>query len=260
MSAKIRNFLKSCRSYVELPSNKTCFYRNLLVPEGATESVATGKYDFEFLPAISRELDTLWGNIAIQTMGSGMDLVFTGSHTGTGTSFVAFHLAVLLARDFGVRVLYVDTSVGELHHRSIVDFGDRVGLISYFSDNIELSDLVLPTVEPRLSLIGPGRGSADARIGSLLIQPERLNQLMNEARNAFDVVIFDCAPVVLSPWSMAISKNASGVVLVCSYADSRREVCQVSLDRLAASGTNVLGAVLNNRNYPIPAKIYDWLK
>ena len=76
-------------------------------------------------------------------------------------------------------------------------------------------------------------------------------------------------------WAVAGSRNSSaigvaatyvllanasdGVVLVLKANSSRRESAQRALKELKGANIAVFGAVLNQRTFPIPNRIYHWL-
>jgi Mrp family chromosome partitioning ATPase len=52
---------------------------------------------------------------------------------------------------------------------------------------------------------------------------------------------------------------ADGVVMVLQAEVTHREATRKTADAIRATGARVLGAVLNQRIYPIPQGIYDRL-
>jgi protein-tyrosine kinase len=52
---------------------------------------------------------------------------------------------------------------------------------------------------------------------------------------------------------------SDGVVLVLKANSSRREAARQALNEMQSANVRVLGAVLNQRTFPIPEKIYKRL-
>jgi len=58
---------------------------------------------------------------------------------------------------------------------------------------------------------------------------------------------------------MVLGRMVDGVVLVLEANSTRREVALRVTESLKAMNIPVLGAVLNNRTFPIPAAVYKRL-
>ena len=245
----------------EAPDRESLYlYEDLIVaPRQDGEGNAEG-YDFHMLPRVVRSLDNIWGNILLGQSNTSFDIVFSGCGTGVGTSFLAFHLAALAAKDYGTKTLYVDVNISQLEKTNIINYKDRPGLISYFTEHADLASLIHTTKQPNLHILSPGRGHQSAKIGRLLLEGERLHEFMATLRNEYPIVIYDCAPVTVSPWSISLCKAAASVVLVASYALSSMEICRAAVDRLRENGVTIVGMIINKRTYPIPEKLYNWLK
>jgi len=56
-----------------------------------------------------------------------------------------------------------------------------------------------------------------------------------------------------------LGQLADGVVLIVSANSTREEAGRKAKESLEMAGSRLLGAVLNNRTYPIPQPIYDRL-
>jgi len=58
---------------------------------------------------------------------------------------------------------------------------------------------------------------------------------------------------------MALGQAAEGVILVLKANSSRRDVARKAVQDLKNAGVRILGAVLNQRTFPIPQALYDKL-
>jgi Mrp family chromosome partitioning ATPase len=72
----------------------------------------------------------------------------------------------------------------------------------------------------------------------------------------FDWVIIDGPPVTVYPETASLASVSGGAVLVVRAESTRREVVEESRNVLAESGVEIVGAVLNRRQYHIPGFIY----
>jgi Mrp family chromosome partitioning ATPase len=78
-------------------------------------------------------------------------------------------------------------------------------------------------------------------------------------RQYFEYVLIDAPALNLGNDGIMLSQAAEGVVLVLKANASRREAARVAVQELQDAGGRVLGAVLNQRTFPIPQAIYSKL-
>lgn len=82
---------------------------------------------------------------------------------------------------------------------------------------------------------------------------------MTELRADFDYVLIDAPPIGSSNDATVLASSTDGLVLVLKANSSRRESARGAIHDLQAAKVRVLGAVLNQRTFPIPQSIYDKL-
>src|SRR5262245_17577826 len=80
-----------------------------------------------------------------------------------------------------------------------------------------------------------------------------------EMRHEFDHVLVVGPPVTLYSDASLLGRLADGFVLVVEANSTRREQALKAKETLEAASVNILGAVLNNRTFPIPEAIYSRL-
>ncbi len=73
------------------------------------------------------------------------------------------------------------------------------------------------------------------------------------------MVIVDTAPVLVDTTAAAVASQCDGAILVVHAEQTRRKAAQEAQARLQQAGANVLGAVLNKRQFPIPEFLYKRL-
>ncbi len=71
-----------------------------------------------------------------------------------------------------------------------------------------------------------------------------------------DIVLVDAPPVERSPALLRLLPRIDGVVLLVEAGVTRTKLLQRTIDTVAAAQGRVLGSVLLNRTYPIPAALY----
>lgn len=89
-----------------------------------------------------------------------------------------------------------------------------------------------------------------------LISSKRFDEVVTKLREAFDIVIFDSAPLQLVSDSLVLSQYASGVIYVVKADSTPYQVAQNGLKRLRRFGAPVLGVVLNQLDLERAEKYY----
>lgn len=84
-------------------------------------------------------------------------------------------------------------------------------------------------------------------------------QGMRDIRAEFDYVLINTASAGSRCDAALFGRMADGLILVLEASSTRRRVAQTVADTIKAVDVRLLGAVLNNRTYPIPAALYHRL-
>ncbi len=92
-----------------------------------------------------------------------------------------------------------------------------------------------------------------------LLNGDRMKERVSELRKEFDYLVIDAPPLIAYADAMALGRLVDGVVLVLEANETRREAALQVTENLRASKIPVLGAILNNRTFPIPAALYKRL-
>lgn len=82
---------------------------------------------------------------------------------------------------------------------------------------------------------------------------------MGRLKQTFDLVLIDSWSVAKPPRPILFSSHVDGVVLVLEAGKTKWQIAEKLKRDIAAQGGQVLGAILNNRTYPIPNGLYKRL-
>ena len=99
--------------------------------------------------------------------------------------------------------------------------------------------------------------SADAALP--LLSSDGMRRRIAELRSGVDYVLIDASAMNVSNDATALAASADGLVMVLKANSSRRETVRKTVHDLQAAQVRVLGAVLNQRTFPIPESIYNRL-
>jgi succinoglycan biosynthesis transport protein ExoP len=129
-------------------------------------------------------------------------------------------------------------------------------LVDSLSVEAAIRDFARPVGPDNLWLLAAGVPVQDSAV---LLNSNRITERLNELRSQFDYVLMNAPPLNAFGDGMVLGRLADGVVLVLEADATRREAAVRVTENLRAANIPVLGAVLNNRKFPIPAAVYSRL-
>lgn len=182
-------------------------------------------------------------------------VLFTSTESGTGCTWVCSHTAEVLASRIAGSVCLVDANLREpgIH----LQFG--VENESGLSESLLHPDPIrsfVRTLSPNLFLISAG-SSRDSALS--LLASDRMRLRLTELRAEFDFVMVDLPPLSVANDAAILGPQSDGVVLVLKANASKKQTARQAVETLQAANAKVLGAVLNQRKFPIPESIYKRL-
>lgn len=198
-------------------------------------------------------LSDTWSNILVGSEQDINTLLVCGAARKEGTTFISYHLAMFLAKEYSMKVLYVDTN---MNHESIPKIQNLPGLYSYVSEGAELASLVLKTEYPGMHLLPSGAGVISKKISGNMLTRESIDKLIKFCRVNFNITIIDGQPITTSPIMIEFAKKVDMAIVVCRYGVSRQEVSKLAIDKLIHCKTKSVGVILNDRQFPIPQMLY----
>lgn len=120
----------------------------------------------------------------------------------------------------------------------------------------------LTTKGPIRSFALPMGGEHFWLIPSGLVKPgfcpsmERYRERFAELREAFDYVLISAPAISRETDATFIAQLADGIVLIVDANRTRRETVRRAKEQLESAQVKLLGAVLDQRTFPIPDKLY----
>jgi capsular exopolysaccharide synthesis family protein len=190
----------------------------------------------------------------------GMDaprvVVVSGTESGSGCSWVCARMAEMLASQVSASVCVVDANLGAPGLHTQFQTENIHGLSDALHDPESIRRFARPMGRENLWLIPSGSDSADR---PALISSERMRMRIQELRQEFHYVLIDAPAINTANDGIVLGRVAEGVVVVIKANSSRRETARKAIQELESAKVRVLGAVLNQRTFPIPQGIYDRL-
>jgi len=165
-------------------------------------------------------------------------VVITSSDPGEGKTFTSINTAVVAS--WKSRVLLVDGDVRRPNLRKAFPDQPTEGLMDYLNDaESDWREFVNP-VSGNLHYLPAGTLSENA---SELISGQRYAALMDELREAYDLVIIDTSPVNRVVNTVLMAKKADAVLLVAMAGKTTVPALQYAAKRLL--NANLVGYIMN---------------
>ena len=183
-------------------------------------------------------------------------VLFCGVDVSAPCSALCAEIARLLAESVPSSVCVVEGNVrtpslpqtfGVNNHHGLVDALRQQGAVKQFTTQLRPGNLWLLS------------SGALTPYSPLLLSGVRMKERIAELRREFEFLLIDAPPLNSFADGIALGQLVDGVVLILEANTTRREVALRVTESLKANKIPVLGAVLNNRTFPIPDAVYKRL-
>ena len=170
-------------------------------------------------------------------------ILFTSSLAGEGKSTLILRLGKSLC-ELGKNVLLVDADLrrSKLQYEVKDPAQVRYGLSHYLSGMVPLNDALTETDNPRLYVLFAGQVPPNP---SELLSGKRVDTLLSWAREQFDYVLIDTAPLGAVIDAAVLAPKCDGSVIVIEAGRVPYRTVQNVARQLTDAGRPILGAVLN---------------
>ncbi|WP_328477500.1 polysaccharide biosynthesis tyrosine autokinase [Actinoplanes sp. NBC_00393] len=193
-----------------------------------------------------RQVRTLLQSAAAGT--SLKTLAVTSAVPGEGRSATTCSLALLFA-ETGQRVLVVDAELRRPRLAKFLGRDDSAGLSSVLNGSVTVDQALQPWGAGLWLLAG---GHPPPNPSELLSSP-RMTEVVDEVRRRFDVVIFDCPPLLPVTDGEVVAARADGTLLVVRFSKTTGAQVTAAVRALHGVNATLLGCVLNM----VPRKATD---
>jgi succinoglycan biosynthesis transport protein ExoP len=161
-----------------------------------------------------------------------------------GKTVLAANLAALIIAGSGARALLIDS---DLHRRKLTDAlapGARAGLIEALEDPSRLAELVVKQNRSGLNVLPCASESRIPNAPELLGSP-KMEHLLAAARNCYDYIIFEIAPIKSVVDVKMIERLIDRFVFVVEWGQTRHAVVLDALSSVQAIRDRIVAAILN---------------
>lgn len=176
-------------------------------------------------------------------------LLVTSTRPWEGKTTVALHLAVtgVIA---GRRVLLIDGDLRRPSLHQLSGLRRQAGLGDVLAGRAEPSEVI----QSLDVLLEPGAKTLDVITSGLSppntlqrLSTARVRQTLRELAQGYDMVIVDTPPALAVNDAELLAPGVDGTLLVVGSGDVEERPAQLAKERMARTGTPILGAVLNRQ-------------
>lgn len=172
-------------------------------------------------------------------------IVVSSANKGDGKSFCALNLAKTFAAS-GKKTLLIDADLYNPRISSQLNCKMKLGLSNYLSDSEEYNSYIKKQSQENLFFLPSGfTSSAPTEV----LEFDKMDNLINHAKNNFDRIIFDTPPTLVLNDSRVIGSYCDGVILVVSSGKTKKHELQEAVNLIESANNKLLGVVLNRKKY-----------
>ncbi|MFZ0445612.1 MAG: CpsD/CapB family tyrosine-protein kinase [Bacillus sp. (in: firmicutes)] len=182
----------------------------------------------------------------IQYSSEGEDIqsiVVTSVDLGEGKTTTVANLGVVLAQQ-GKRVLIVDADIRKPSLHRFFDKSNYRGLTNILLDRTSLDGVVMPTTIKNLDLLPSG---PIPKRDSDLLGTEKMEQLMEEIKKLYDIVIMDSPPIIENADAQVLANICDGSIMVMKSGITKKDQAIIAKNTLVNCKSKLVGAMLNGK-------------
>ncbi len=173
---------------------------------------------------------------------SASSITMVSGGAGEGKSTTLNNLAYTFAKG-GYTTLLVDADLRRPSQHRIFQVENTVGLSDYLTKNIDLEQVVQETMLNNLFFMPSGLLPSDA-VG--ILNSQRMLDMIQDAKNRFDVVLFDSPPILGVSDASVLSSEVDLTIIVVQHRRFPKSMIQRVKMAIDNVGGKTLGVVLNN--------------
>jgi len=207
---------------------------------------------------VTEQYRTLRTNIqAIKTEKPIKAIVLTSAIHGEGKTITAINLAISIANDLNKKdVLLVDSDLRRGRISKYLGFKSEAGLANLLTNGVSIDDALVNIGINNLTILPAGKPPSNP---AELLGSVKMKNLISALKSRYDYIIFDAPPIIPVTDAGLLGSQADGVIMVVQANRTQKGVIKHSEGLLKQAQAKLLGYILTNIQYHIPAYIYRYL-
>ncbi len=185
---------------------------------------------------------------------------FTASHFSEGVTSITLGLAGFMAGLHNpADVIAVEANLRAPCFRQVLNLTGTGSIQGVLGSSCELEDAIEKVARDGFDVLPAAEGDAEGDRGPSEAMLSNMKGLLIELKKQYRFILVDSPPVIPFIDSAIICGLVDGVVLVVESELTRFQVVDFAIDRLNSSGANILGTILNKREFHIPKWLYRFI-
>lgn len=169
-------------------------------------------------------------------------ILVTSAGPGEGKSTTSANIVGVYAQE-GKRMLLVDADMRKPTIHYTFKLANSKGLSGVLTRQYALNDAIQKTDIEGLYVLPSGAIPPNP---AELLGTKRMNQLLIDLQDQFDLIVFDTPPILSVTDSQILSNKCDATILVVNSRQTAKETAAKARDILAQSKANLIGVILNN--------------
>ncbi|MEW6416556.1 MAG: polysaccharide biosynthesis tyrosine autokinase [Nitrospirota bacterium] len=168
-------------------------------------------------------------------------LLISSINPKEGSSTMVANIGIMYAEE-GKKVLLVDTDLRRPNIHRIFDLPNTEGFTDLLSQNAEIEKVIRESGIEGLSILPSGPTPPDA---GLLLKSDRMQDIIKELEERYDILIFDTAPLIIKNDAMLLMNYLDALIIVLkNKMTTHRDISGVA-EVLKNAKIIPLGVILN---------------
>ena len=184
-------------------------------------------------------------------------ITVTSSIHGEGKTITAANLAISMAQDMDNKnILLVDADLRRARITKYLGITAEYGLADLLTNGQKADDVLLNIGINNLTVLPAGKipHNPAELLGSI-----KMKNLLGLLKSKFDFIIFDTPPIIPVTDAGLLGAQTDGVVMVVQANRTQKGIVRHSENLIKQAQAKILGYILTNVQYHIPAYIYRYL-
>ena len=208
----------------------------------------------ELADSFRNELKLLESNLMEAFDGKPLQtLLITSSKSGEGKTLAAVSLARKFAIENKYKVLLIDSNIPSPNLHNIFDIEQQPGLAELLNSQDELANVCHKTDNQYLDVMPLGLPKGNM---SHIIKDGKFEQLINQLKETYDYILVDTTFVLGTSEVSLICSLFDATLLVVECETTKWQVVKTAADKLKSANGNLIGTILNRRQFYIPQFFY----
>ncbi len=194
------------------------------------------------LSSIAENFRTIRTNLVFMTGDSERKVIaVTSANPREGKTLIVANLAISLAQS-GKKVLVIDTDLRRPRVHRAFGLKNIGGVTPVIAGQLAFADAVQSSSVPGVDVLSSGPIPPNP---AELLHRESFKQMLVDARNRYDVVLFDSPPLGAVIDAAVLGPQVDGVIVVARPGETTRHAVRAMLRQLQDVGAHIIGAIVN---------------